>query len=223
MASWLTIKLVRHAESLANVNELNPQEQGDYKTPLTAYGLEQAAEAGRAIGAPFLEQALVYHSPYLRVRQTVSEIFRVTGADDRVEGIYEDPRLREVDHGYADVLQQAALREKHGWFYYRYAGGESPADCYDRTSGFLESLMRQVERKKAARVLIVTHGTALRCFVMRFLRLSVDDFERMENPHNCDVVTIADRSDLPHATCHRGTWAVEGVRFTDLANAAATM
>ena len=37
---------------------------------------------------------------------------------------------------------------------------------YDRTSNFLESMMRQVERKKTDRVLIVTHGLTIRCFIM---------------------------------------------------------
>ena len=29
---------------------------------------------------------------------------------------------------------QTELRRTHGWFYYRFHGGESPADCFDRTS-----------------------------------------------------------------------------------------
>lgn len=37
---------------------------------------------------------------------------------------------------------QSELLKIHGWFYYRFRGGESPADCYDRASSFLESMMR---------------------------------------------------------------------------------
>src|SRR6185436_4983644 len=102
---------------------------------------------GRKIGAAFLKGALVYTSPYVRARQTLEAMLGVTGAQQHVLGVYEDPRLREVDHGYPDVKEQESLRATHGWFYYRYQGGESPADCYDRVSGFLESLMRQVERR----------------------------------------------------------------------------
>ena len=105
--------------------------------------------------------------------------------------VYEDPRLREVEHGYTDVRAQEALRRTHGWFYYRFEGGESPADCYDRTAGFLESMMRQKDRKKASQVLIVTHGLTVRCFAMRFLHLRVEDFDRMLNPANCDIITMA--------------------------------
>jgi broad specificity phosphatase PhoE len=104
------------------------------------------------------------------------------------------------------------MRETHGWFYYRYQGGESPADVYDRVSGFLESMMRQVERKNASRVLIVTHGMAIRCFVMRYLRLAIEDFELMENPDNGDIITIAPTFDSGPFEIERGTWSVRGIK-----------
>jgi broad specificity phosphatase PhoE len=97
------------------------------------------------------------------------------------------------------------------WFFYRFRGGESPADCYDRTSSFLESMMRQVERKNADRVLIVTHGITIRCFVMRFMRLRVEDFDLMANPANCAVVTIAEHAELTSSTWMSGQWGVEGL------------
>jgi broad specificity phosphatase PhoE len=45
---------------------------------------------------------------------------------------------------FAALEEQAEGRRTHGWFYYRFHGGESPADCFDRTSSFLETLTRQV-------------------------------------------------------------------------------
>ena len=44
--------------------------------------------------------------------------------------------------------------------------------------------------------LVVTHGLTIRCFVMRFLHLRVEDFDRIDNPDNCDVVTLGDESVL---------------------------
>lgn len=38
-----------------------------------------------------------------------------------------------------------------------------------------------------------THGLAIRCFVMRFFHLTVEQFESMMNPKNCDVITIGAR------------------------------
>lgn len=213
MSAPLVLKLVRHGESLANVSAFDPQKHGDYRTPLTDRGQEQARAAGAAIGHDFIQGALVYTSPYVRARQTLDGILSAADARAEALGVFEDPRLREVDHGYHDVKEQEPLRETHGWFYYRYKGGESPADCYDRVSGFLETLMRQVDRRSASRVLIVTHGLALRCFVMRFLHLTVEEFERMKNPDNGAVVTLAPRGVLPAYAYAEGGWEVDGLSF----------
>jgi len=212
----LAIKLVRHGQSLANVDAFDPQKYGDFRTPLSPLGRVQAREAGQRLGREFLEGALVYASPYQRTRETLEGLLEGAGADRSAPfGIYEDPRLREQDHGYGDMKQQEALRATHGWFYYRYEGGESPADCYDRVSGFLESMMRQVERKDASKVLIVTHGMAIRCFVMRFLHLSVDDFELIDNPPNGAIVTVAGRDALEEFYLENEGWRVAGLAGRD--------
>lgn len=208
----LTIKLVRHGESEANVGRVSSLEVGDHAIPLSPRGCAQAVDAGRAIGREFLEGALVYTSPYRRTRETLAGILEGAGvakADDL--RVYEDPRLREVEHGYDEVAAQEELRKVHGWFYYRFRGGESPADCYDRTSNFLESMMRQAERKSADRVLIVTHGLTIRCFVMRFLHLTVEQFDALANPDNCAIVTVAERTKLAACQFGSGSWGVEGL------------
>ena len=75
--------------------------------------------------------------------------------------------------------------------------------------------MRQIERKQADRVLIVTHGLTIRCFVMRFLHLSVEQFDSLANPANCDVITLADRSELTDPLFVSGRWGVTGLRIRD--------
>ncbi len=213
----LTIKLVRHGESDANIGKVSSIDVGDHAIPLSGRGREQARAAGRAVGRDFLTGALLYASPYRRTRETLAGILEGAGGDSTSAiRVYEDPRLREVEHGYDDVAAQEELRKVHGWFYYRFRGGESPADCYDRVASFLESMMRQVERKNTDRVLIVTHGLLLRCFVMRFLHLSVEDFDVLANPKNCDVVTLADKSTLADVQFTSGSWGVSGLRIRDV-------
>jgi broad specificity phosphatase PhoE len=209
----LVIKLVRHGESEANIGNLVTHEVADASIPLSPRGWEQARAAGQLIGRPFIEGALSYSSPYRRARETLRGIYEgcTLPSPEPRRGVYEDPRLREVEHGYEPASEQANLRKTHGWFYYRFRGGESPADCYDRTSSFLESMMRQVERKQAQRVLIVTHGLTIRCFVMRFLHLSVEEFDVMANPPNCSVVTLADKTALTAVQFTSGRWGCEGL------------
>src|SRR5207302_5957960 len=168
----------------------------DYSVALTPTGHRQAIHAGKRIGGEFLRHALAYCSPFRRARETMAGVIAGAGLTLSDVRVFEDPRLREVDHGYVDAEEQQSLRRTHGWFYYRYNGGESPADCYDRTCTFLESLMRQVERKAADRVLVITHSLTIRCFVMRFLHLRVEEFDSMAGPENGAVVTLAPKSDV---------------------------
>jgi broad specificity phosphatase PhoE len=62
-------------------------------------------------------------------------------------------------------------------------------------------------------VLIVSHGMAIRCFVMRFLHLKVEDFERMRNPWNGSVITIDEWKNLENPVFTQGKWGVEGLKL----------
>lgn len=233
----MLIKLIRHGESMSNARLISRKETGDHKIALTPKGEEQARAVGKQLGTDFLSQALIYRSPYLRARQTCDLI--IEGADFGrhncpVPKIYEDPRIRECDHGYENVDEQVELRTRHGWFYYRFTGGESPADCYDRCSHFLETLMRQIYRKneqqcrspyptiaswqmtdaeRDTRVAIIMHGLTMRCFATRFMHLTVEQFEDLANPKNCDVVTIGWKEKIANPQFVSGKWAIEGLKF----------
>jgi len=209
----LSIKLVRHGESQANVGAVNTWEVGDHSVELTPRGHDQARQAGALIGAEFFTGAIAYSSPFRRARDTLDDLLSGAGIDRSTLLHYEDPRLREVDHGYVSIDTQRPMQTKYGPFYYRFEGGESPADCYDRTSGFLESMMRQVLRVGAERVLIVTHGLTIRCFVMRFLHLTVEQFDSMANPVNAAVVTLAARETVAEPVFATGRWAVTGIEL----------
>lgn len=211
----MQIKLVRHGQSMANIGLVDAAAVGDHAIQLTDTGHAQARAAGARIGRDYLHDALIYTSPFRRARDTLGGILEGAALPREQVTVYEDPRLREVEHGYADVPAQDALRRTHGWFYYRFHGGESPADCYDRTSGFLESLMRQAQRKQAERVLVVTHGLTIRCFVMRFLHLSVEQFATLANPDNSAIVTLASRASIAEPLFAAGRWAVDGLRLRE--------
>lgn len=212
----MLIKIVRHGLSGGNTGEEDPLEVGDHNLSLTRTGRKQARGAGTIIGADFIRDAIAYKSPYKRTRGTFSGILEGAGLTEAdLKWIYEDPRLREIDHGYDTIDWQEALRKVHGWFYYRFKGGESPADGFDRICTFLESLMRQIKRKKAKKVLIVTHGLIMRCFVMRFMHLTVEQFESLANPHNCDIITIGLKKEMENPQLTSGKWGITGLRFRD--------
>lgn len=271
---------------MQNTNEVDSRNIGDHLIPLDEAGHAPARKAGRIIGPEFIEDALLYCSPYLRTRQTFANVLIGAGlakrshfaeiddlcalarlaneegrkartkarsrkkiADAAVKagkGIelpqlmmlaaqsgwlseiltevcaaqgmryLEDPRLREVEHGLGDVAQQEMLRKIHSYFFYRMAeGGESPSDCYDRICHFLDSMKRQAERKELDKVMIVSHGLAIRCFVMRYLHLTIEDFDRMQNPKNCDIITIGPAAQIENPAFTNGKHAVSGIRLIE--------
>ena len=208
----MIIKLVRHGESQANVADSGQSSIADHLVPLTSRGFDQAREAGRKLGSFYLKDSLIYTSPFLRARQTLSAILEGAGVNPEEIRVREDPRIREVEHGYFDVPSQHEMIKTYGHFYYRYQGGESAADCYDRVSGFLESFVRSIKETQSQQALIVTHGLALRVFVMRFLYLKVEQFDQIANPHNADIITLAPRETLEFPQFTSGRWGVEGLR-----------
>ena len=208
----MIIKLVRHGESRANVDDAAPAAGADHLISLTPRGIAQAREAGRTLGKSYLTASLIYTSPFRRARQTMASILEGAGLSPDQVSVWEDPRLREVDHGYFDVAGQHDLVEKYGHFYYRYRGGESAADCFDRVSGFLDTFVRSIKSRRSKQALLVTHGLALRVFVMRFLHLTVEQFDKIANPHNADIVTLAPRETIQAPQFVSGRWGVEGLR-----------
>lgn len=228
----MIIKLVRHGLSQANTREVDGTRIGDSNVELTEVGKRQAVLAGERLlqeDPHFFEQniregsrqksgTLIYASPYTRTRQTLRGIVKASPTWLKT---YEDPRLREVEWGYnqpkdyGDVVD--AMQGIHGKFFFRMEGGESPADGYDRISGFIATLMRQVERKKSKKVLIVSHGLTIRCFAMRFMHLSVEDFDAITNPKHCDIITISNEreADDPLYQFTTGQWRVRGLRLPD--------
>ena len=188
------IILVRHGESEGNVDSMKYLTTPDYKLNLTATGREQAMEAGIKIKELIGEENLyVYHSPYYRVRQTHEEIQK--SIKDNVTVTVEDPRLREQDWGHLRHPYDSKIidkkRDDYGPFYYRIPDGESVADVFDRVSTFLETMHRDMAKPDFPdNVLIVTHGMTLRLFLMRWLHWSVEDFEKLKNPKNCQIVIM---------------------------------
>ncbi len=192
------IILVRHGESLANVDDAIYETVPDHRIGLTAKGIEQAQATGAAVRAILDgDRVDVYVSPYLRTRQTLEAMaLPVADRDVRVE-----PRLREQDWANfqdpADIAEQKALRDRYGHFYYRFSHGESGADVYDRVSTFLESMFRNFETQHApGEVVIVTHGLTMRLFCMRWFHWSVEYFESLENPGNAEAVVLSRQHDF---------------------------
>ncbi|KAL7089756.1 hypothetical protein ACP275_13G202400 [Erythranthe tilingii] len=212
---WLPkrIILLRHGETMENKDGVLP----DHSIQLTKKGTDQAKEAGVLIKGLLDEncsssckwKVYIYVSPYESTRSTLREMGRAF-PESKIAGVREECRLREQDlgnfHDTHKIKQLNEMRNKFGRFFYRFPDGESGADVYDRVSNFLESLWRDIEMKRCIpnnnndggsaalsqelNLVIVSHGLAIRIFMMRWFRWSVDQFERLNNPDNCEFIVM---------------------------------
>lgn len=218
----MKIKLMRHGLSGANTGEEDLTKIPDHKIRVVEAGIPALRKSGKKVGARYLRKAAVYLSPYNRTRQSLREALVGAGllenaTDELPFEVIEDPRLREIEHGYEGQLgidEQKALRDLHAYFWYRLRGGESPADGYDRISDFLGSFWRHAKRRKFKKVFIVSHGLTIRVFVMRFFHLTVEEFDLMRSPENADVITIGLKSKMKNPQFTYGKWGVKGLRLT---------
>ena len=221
------IFLIRHGESEGNVNKLIYAEKPDYALNLTELGHSQARGAGEFLSLKYgdFNDFAVYHSPFFRTMQTLNSI-----ADQKNSPLLrthkfnrrwvrEEPRIREQEwHGKLPVdgynHDAETERDAYGHFYYRFDGGESCADVYDRVSDFMDTLHRDFQKEDyPENCLIVTHGMTMRLFIMRWFHKTVEEFESWGNPANCQIVQLkkndVDKYDIVggipfkiHQVCH---------------------
>lgn len=186
------IVLVRHGESEGNCNKDIYVTKPDFALNLTDKGCLQADECGQRLKEMFGdEQVWFYRSPFYRTRQTHERIAKLFPGSK----LYEDPRLREQEWagGLAPrrgpEVEQA--RDDYGHFYFRFHGGESCADVFDRVSDFLSTLYRDFSKPEfPPNCVVVSHGMTNRVFLMRLLHYTVEEFEFLRNPKNCGVYVL---------------------------------
>lgn len=87
---------------MANTGDLSHLEVGDHNIPLTTRGRRQARRAGQRIGPEFIDDSLVFCSPYRRAQQTLEEILVGSGALER-PGQLEELELRVLEEDEEDV------------------------------------------------------------------------------------------------------------------------
>ncbi|MGR9421215.1 histidine phosphatase family protein [Rhizobium leguminosarum] len=202
--------LVRHGESLGNINEQAYRQFGDHNVPLTQWGHRQALEAGgviasylKALPSAGFGKLQIWYSPFLRTRQSKDALLEAL-PESVVGDIREDYLLREQDFGlfteiydHAEQKQKfpeefekwARLRSNSGKFYARPPDGESRADVAQRVRLFLQTVMHDAENSDR-NVVIVGHGVTNRAVEMNFLHRPVEWFERSDNPGNADITLI---------------------------------
>jgi 2,3-bisphosphoglycerate-dependent phosphoglycerate mutase len=216
----MRILLVRHGESLGNIDPTIHASVADHSVPLSERGADQAREAGRRIAAHY--EALfapddehrhvrLWVSPYTRTRQTADALQEHAGKyiTDRKEHIL----LCEQQFGLFDGIPNTELPERYpseyayyemlcrfgGKFWARLPQGESRFDVAKRIHQAFGTFHRDAEHHGVHDIIVICHGVTLRAFVMMWCHLSPEWFEAEPNPANAAIRLIdrgADRGYL---------------------------
>ena len=202
------IYLVRHGESLGNIDQLAYKTTPDHNIPLSDKGLRQATAAGIAlrnwIVLPENEPFRIWTSPYKRTRQTTEQIRQELISKFPQLQIREHINLCEQQFGLFDGLTDEEIKEKFpheeahyafaekhgGKFWARMPLGESRFDLALRVHEAFGTFHRDSERYGFNNLIIVCHGNTLRAFIMRWLHLPYEWFDQFPNPGNCDIYHI---------------------------------
>ena len=186
------IILVRHGQSIGNLDKSVYAHTPDFKLHLTGKGQEQIEKSGNIIKGLIGESKVYFYvSPFKRTRETYN-IIKNQFDLNYIIGTREDPRIREQEWGHRidnvlDYQKIQDFRDSYSTFYYRFPDGESCADVYDRVSSFLDTFYRDMHKFVHDAPVIVTHGMAMRVFIMRWFHWTVERFEQERNPYNGDL------------------------------------
>jgi len=200
---YLTVDLIRHAESGMNVDMANAQVPfiggRQNEIGLSGLGVTQAENLGYFALSKGIIPTDFYSSPAVRTRCTHELSSAVMGLS--VEPTVDD-RLQELDQGawtnkprslYDDPRNKIEMETLGSDF--APPGGESMNAVYRRTDDFLESLVALVSNDKPRHIWVHTHGVVIKTYVGKLLswtheqtyKTPIDNASLTRIEHNGDV------------------------------------
>lgn len=188
------IILVRHGESLGNIDRDIYSKIPDYAVELSSNGVSQALECGLKLKELIKEETVKFYiSPFFRTKRTFDYISKSFNKEQY--SFQEELRLREQEFGHLkskeEQLSIRKERDAYSHLYFRIPSGESGSDVYDRISTFLDTLHRDFEKDNFEQnVVLVTHGLTMRLFLMRWFHWTVEAYEKIKNPGNCSIIIM---------------------------------
>jgi broad specificity phosphatase PhoE len=183
----LTVHLVRHGQTDWNAER---RTQGWTDIPLNATGREQALDAAATLAQRSV--GTVISSDLARARETAEPIAAQAGVP-----LVLEPALRERGFGAAEGMRDSEIeRDFRGQLEgrwtdpdFRFDGGESRRDVYERVGAYLTELLAT---PPAGELVLVSHGGALRVARAVLERIALDDLPHWDAMPfaNGEVVTL---------------------------------
>ncbi len=182
--------LVRHGQSTANATGVW---QGQLDFPLSDEGREQSRHAGRALAIPPFDA--LYTSPLSRAYETARVIAREAGFREEIHAV---PGLLERAGGWLEgttreereardpalVEKLALLPEEERW---SLVGAETDEEVLARFGEAISEI--RSSRSPGERIVVVTHGGAMRAFLREFFGPEV--LPGAQRAHNASITRFA--------------------------------
>lgn len=208
------IYVVRHGQSVGQLDRSAYINPGEQCMPLTALGHEQARATGITLSQEFTAAAkegpvTILHSTCARATQTAHGILgsfagATIAADERLDkqkfGLFNglfSKEERQEKHPEA-YEQYKADKAAFGPFYVRPPEGESIADVYNRTATLIEEI-----KNKPGTYILVTHGLPHLC-IQAYTSGHNEDWilEREDTVKNCEIAHIPAQTQQPGLEPH---------------------
>jgi broad specificity phosphatase PhoE len=197
--SSLRLLLVRHGETIWNQEN---RWQGQADVPLSQSGYAQAQRLARRLLAEGRQIDALYTSDLARALRTAE----ILGEALRIKPSHEE-RWREMDIGRWSGLTTAEVATRYAEEWERLRAGEDlPRGGGETFAQFQNRLVRSVEglleRHAGQQVMIVSHGGAVRAFLLYCRRLGMNQFRQIEKIGNTglsEVTIYADGQAIIHA------------------------
>ena len=183
----MRIFLVRHGQSIGNVDKTAYVKNHDHELVLTDKGLQDAWDAGNKIKKLITDPVHhldIHRSAYVRATQTSNVVSNNLQSNYQCNIFTPTPLIREREWGkLRDIALAGDKNDDHFGFYHRPDGGESYADVYQRAAIFHQTL-------KGRDNVVVAHAEFNKVYAMFLLGWTVDEFEQCANQHNGEVWLI---------------------------------
>lgn len=188
------IYLIRHGQSIGNIDPTAYFRTFDHNIALTELGITQAKKAGANLKEKLKNRPIsVFVSPYKRTMQTWGEMKKFIPSK-KITYIEENPNLREQEHkifqDLADSESKKKEQKKFGVFWYRFKNAESIADTYSRVMIFFNHLQfKNLSRELEDDVVIVAHEITIRCIIMLLQNLKISKMLKLKI-ENCEIIVL---------------------------------
>lgn len=182
-----SILLIRHAESLEDVDPTMHNIADDSVVGLTEFGKIQAKELGQWIVNKIGPSAKlkVVLSASNRAKETWSVI--ASGFTYPVE-ISVDERIRNLNWGSISLETRATIEAERyaiGVLHYCFPGGTNTPEYVQAIDEFAEEvILGCLEPDFPEHIIVITHGFALRVIARSLLVIAEDEFRKLRNPPN---------------------------------------